>query len=128
MNYRKNINKGLQIGTQNNQGGEINNAGRDVIINKNTNGTSLQEFQSLLSQINSQLQTANLSASDKEDIEAIISQVLKQTQKDEPKKNLIVGPLTTAFELITQAAGAATSIATISQLVQKAVTFAQNLF
>lgn len=128
MSKQKSVNQGLQIGVQNNQGGQVTNIGRDQIINQNTTGTSIHEFQSLLGQINSQLQISGLSASDKQDIEAIVKQVLNQSQKDQPKKTLLIGPLKTAFELITQTAGAATSIATISQLIQNAITFAQNHF
>lgn len=128
MGNKKNINRGLQIGTQNNYGGNVNNVGRDMIINNNTTGVSMQEFQSLLSQISSQLQTANLPNSERQDIEAIIAQVVKQTQKEEPKKGLIVGPLQTAFELIVQAAGAATAAKQIAQLLHNAITYAQQLF
>lgn len=128
MSAKKIVNHGLQIGTQNNHGGEVNNAARDIIINKNVTGASLQEFQSLLSQVSSQLQAANLPKSERQDIEAIVAQVLKQAQKEEPKKSLIIEPLKTAFELIVQASGAAAAATSIAQLLQKAITYAQNLF
>lgn len=128
MSAKKIVNHGLQIGTQNNHGGEVNNAARDIIINKNVTGASLQEFQSLLSQVSSQLQAANLPKSERQDIEAIVAQVLKQAQKEEPKKSLIIEPLKTAFELIVQASGAAAAATSIVQLLQKAITYAQNLF
>jgi hypothetical protein len=128
MASKKIINQGLQIGTQNNQGGEVNNAARDIIINKKTTGASLHEFVSLLDKINSQIESSRLPVSDKQDLEAIIKQVLKQSQKEQPQKSLIVEPLKTAFELITQASGAATAIGTISQLIQHAIQFAQKHF
>ncbi len=128
MRSRKINNKGVYNENPSISGGEMYNAARDINVYQDKAVYSLQEFQNLLSQINSEVKKVNLPKSEQQDIEAIVAQVLKQSQKKEPKKSLIVGPLTTAFELIVQAAGAATAAATIAQLLQKAITFAQSLF
>lgn len=129
MNRRNINNRGVYNEQQNNDSGSnVYNAGGSISIDQSSSGLSIQEFQSLLNQIHVHLQTVNIAKSERQDIEAIVTQVLKQTQKKEPKKSLIVGPLQTAFDLIIQAGGAATAAASLAQLMQKAISYAQSLF
>lgn len=122
-------NRGVYNENQSNSSGStVYNAGHDINVNQNIKGSSLHEFQELLGHIDSNLKTINLPKSDQVDIEAIISQVLKQSQREKPDPSLVVGPLHTALELIKQAGGAAVAVTTIAQLIQKAIAYAKTLF
>jgi hypothetical protein len=125
---RKIINKGIYNENQSVSGGTVYNVVGNQNAIQSSTGLSLEEFQGILNQVQSQLRTTILPESEKDDIEAILAQVVKQSQKKEPKKSLIVEPLKTAFELMKQAGGAATAAVTIAQLLQKAIEYAQNLF
>lgn len=128
MSNRKINNKGVYNESQTNSGGEVYNVGRDFNIYKNKTGLTLQEFQSLLSKISVEVKTLNLPKNDKQDISANIETAINQSQKQEPKKSLIVGPLSTAFELLVQAGGAAKAVESIIPLFNKAIAFAQKMF
>lgn len=125
---RKIINKGIYNENQKVNGGTVYNIVGSQNAIQNNSGFSLEDFQVLLSEVEAHIKAAKLPKSEKEDVEAILDQVKRQSQKKDPKKNLIVEPLKTAFELITQAGGAATAAVTIAQLLQKAIAYAQNLF
>jgi len=128
MNSRKINNKGAYIENSNVNGGESYIAGRDINRRGDTSGISPKDFQSILSQVLSELGKANISKNDQDVIKTNIDLAIKQSQKSSPKKSLIVGPLTTAMELIIQASGAAGAAYNIVQLLQKAITYAQGLF
>jgi hypothetical protein len=128
MSNRKIDNRGTYIENQTVSGGEVYNAGHDINVHQNKAGLSVQEFQSLLNQIRSEIKALPLSQNDKKDIFANIDTAINQTQKKEPKKSLVVGPLSTAFELLVQAGGAAKAVEAIIPLFNKALAFAQNVF
>lgn len=128
MAAKKLINKGLVIGTQNVNGGEVYNAVRDIHVYQNKKGLSLQDFQALLNQLRSEINASNLPPGDKQDLTASVETALNQSKKSEPRKSLILGPLSTALEILTQAGGAAKAVEALLPLLNKAITFAQNLF
>jgi len=121
-------NKGTYIEHVEVTGGEVNFAARDINLNQDTERLLTRDFKNLLSEINAELKAAKLTKPDEKNIKANIDIALNQTQKKEPKKSLILGPLTTALELLTQAGGAAQSIETLIKLLNKAILFAQKMF
>lgn len=125
---RKIINKGIYNENQTASGGKIYNIIGDQNVIQDSTGLSLDEFQSLLNEVRIQLRELKVPKSEMADIQAIVTQVMKQAQKKTPKKSLIVGPLITAFELVKQAGGAATAAVTIAQLLQKAIAYAEKMF
>jgi hypothetical protein len=121
-------NKGIYIENVKVTGGEANFAGRDINLHYDNDAMTVEEFHDLLNKINSRLRAARLPKSDEENIRANIDIASKQTKKKEPNKSLILGPLTTALELIIQAGGAAQSIETLIKLLNQAISFAQKMF
>ena len=104
-------------------------ATRDVNQN-NISGSNFtpQDFENLITEIKSALNTTNLDAMDIQGAEANLEIAKNQAQKEKPNSNLIVSSLTTAMNLIIQAGGTAKAIEGISVLLQKAISYAQTIF
>jgi hypothetical protein len=128
MSRKRVNNKGMYIENMRITGGQANFAGRDINLDYDNDVLTAREFHDLLNKIRAELKAAKLSKADEKNIKANIDIALTQTQKKGPKKSLILGPLTTALELITQAGGAAQSIETLINLVNKAILLAQKIF
>lgn len=126
---RKRVNnKGMYIEKMRITGGQANIAGRDMNLYDDNDGLTAREFHDLLNKIYTELRAAKLPKTDEKNIKANIDIAMEQTQKKEPKKSLVLRPLTTALELITQAGGVAQSIETLTKLLNKALIFAQKIF
>ena len=121
-------NKGTYIENMQVTGSQANVAGRDINLHDDNDGLLARDLHDLLNKISAELKAAKLPKSDAKNIKANIDIALNQTQKKEPKKSLILGPLTTALGLITQAGGAAQSIEALTKMLNKAIIFAQKMF
>ena len=128
MRKREVNNQGLYIENMNVSGGESYVASGDIYINNDNSGMNLQDFQNLLTQTSEELKKINLHHGDKDVIQANLNLAKKQSQKVSPIKNLILDPLKIAFNLLVQAAGAATATETIIKSLQKAIAFAEQVF